>query len=69
MGLLDSLLGGLADQPDAPGGANPLAGAIGGMLEENGGLEGLMGKFSQGGLGDVFSSWVGTGDNHSISPA
>ncbi len=26
-----------------------------------------MSKFSQGGLGDVFSSWVGMGDNKTIS--
>lgn len=69
MGLLDSLLGDLAGQPDAPEGANPLAGALGGLLEQHGGLEGLMGKFSQAGLGDVFSSWIGTGENHAISPA
>lgn len=31
-------------------------------------MQGLMGKFSQGGLGDVFASWVGTGANKSISP-
>jgi uncharacterized protein YidB (DUF937 family) len=27
-----------------------------------------MAKFSQGGLGDIFSSWVGLGENKSISP-
>lgn len=69
MGLLDSLLGDLAGQPDAPAGAHPLAGVLGGLLEQNGGLQGLMGKFSQGGLGDVFSSWVGTGGNQAISAA
>ncbi|MEP6809215.1 MAG: YidB family protein [Chthoniobacterales bacterium] len=68
MGLLDSLLGDLAGKQDAPGGVNPLAGAISGLLAQNGGLPGLMSKFSQGGLGEVFSSWVGTGANHSVSP-
>ena len=67
MGLLDSLLGDLAGKSDAPGGANPLAGALSGLLAQNGGLQGLMGKFSQGGLGSVFSSWVGTGNNQPIS--
>ena len=71
MGLLDSLLGDLAGKPDSPigtpGGTDPLVGALSGMLAQNGGLQGLMGKFSQGGLGDVFSSWVGTGNNQPVS--
>ena len=32
-----------------------------------GGLAGLVGKFQQGGLGDVVGSWVGTGQNLPIS--
>jgi uncharacterized protein YidB (DUF937 family) len=71
MGLLDSLLGGSAETPGTPsgtpGGTDPLAGALSALLAQNGGLQGLMSKFSQGGLGDVFSSWVGTGNNQAIS--
>jgi uncharacterized protein YidB (DUF937 family) len=67
MGLLDSLLGGLAGKTDTPGGMDPLAGALNTLLTQNGGLQGLMGKFSQGGLGDIFSSWVGTGENKAVS--
>lgn len=71
MSLLDSLIGAVTGKT-----SNPLEGAdtssiqsaLGGLLEQNGGLKGLMGKFSQGGLGDVFSSWVGMGENKSISP-
>lgn len=37
------------------------------LLEKNGGVEGLMGRFSEGGLGDLFSSWVGTGENAAVS--
>jgi uncharacterized protein YidB (DUF937 family) len=66
MSLLDTLLGALSGKTDASG-ANPLQGALGSLLAQNGGLQGLMGKFSQGGLGDVFSSWVGMGENKSIS--
>ena len=34
---------------------------------EIGGLPGLINKFQNGGLGDIVSSWVGTGANQSIS--
>ena len=36
--------------------------------KEAGGLEGLMQAFNQRGLGEVISSWVGTGDNLPITP-
>ena len=67
MGLLDSLLGDLAGKADTAGGTDPLAGALNAFLTQNGGLQGLMSKFSQGGLGEIFSSWVGTGDNQAVS--
>ena len=67
MGLFDSILGAMNQQTDASGGANPLIGAIGGILEQSGGLQGLMNKFSQAGHGNTFSSWVGTGENQPIS--
>ena len=34
---------------------------------QSGGLNGLIQKFSSNGLGDIISSWVGTGSNQSIS--
>ena len=37
------------------------------VLAQNGGVQGLMNKFSQGGLGGIFSSWVGTGENQPVS--
>lgn len=37
------------------------------LLAKNGGIEGLIGKFNQGGLKDIFMSWVGTGSNLPIS--
>ncbi|MEY3898597.1 MAG: hypothetical protein RLZZ214_4119, partial [Verrucomicrobiota bacterium] len=61
-----SALSGKSDSAD--GAANPLGAALNSLLAQNGGIQGLMSKFSQGGLGDVFSSWVGMGDNKSISP-
>lgn len=37
------------------------------LLNDNGGISGLVEKFQQGGLGDIVSSWVGTGANLPIS--
>ena len=67
MGLLDSILSTVTGQTSTGGNGNPLLGALGGFLEQSGGIEGLMGKFSQAGLADVFSSWVGLGENKAIS--
>ncbi|MDB6070295.1 MAG: hypothetical protein JWL81_1466 [Verrucomicrobiales bacterium] len=71
MSLLDSLIGAVTGKTSNPldgADTSSIQSALGGLLEQNGGLKGLMGKFSQGGLGDVFSSWVGMGENKSISP-
>ena len=62
--LLNAVLGMLANS--GQGGAG--AGAAGGPLSGLGGLGGLIGKFQQAGLGDVMSSWTGTGQNQPISP-
>ncbi|AFK63822.1 hypothetical protein TKWG_20295 [Advenella kashmirensis WT001] len=35
---------------------------------QQGGLGGLAEKFQQGGLGDIFNSWVNKGENREISP-
>jgi uncharacterized protein YidB (DUF937 family) len=37
------------------------------MLQQNGGLEGILGKFRQGGLSQQADSWVSTGQNMNIS--
>ena len=67
MGLLDSVLGAASGKSDAPGGAAPLMGVLGGLLAQSGGLQGLANKFSQSGQGNTFSSWVGMGENQPIS--
>jgi uncharacterized protein YidB (DUF937 family) len=38
------------------------------MLQQNGGLEGVLGKFRQAGMGAQADSWVGRGENMNISP-
>jgi uncharacterized protein YidB (DUF937 family) len=80
MGLLDSVLGQVLGgaQPQQPHGGDPggfgdlggLAGALGGLLANNGeqgGLGGLVSKFEQAGMGDVIGSWIGKGENAPIS--
>ena len=67
MGLFDSILSAAAARKDSSGEANPLMGILGGLLTQSGGLQGVASKFSQSGLGGVFSSWVGVGENQSIS--
>ena len=69
MGLLDSVLGAMSGKTGEAGGSAALIGALSGLLEQNGGLQGLANKFSQGGAGNVFASWVGTGQNQAISSA
>jgi len=65
MSLLDSIIGAFTGKSGEEGeAANPLSA----LLTQNGGLQGLMAKFSQGGLGEIFSSWTGMGENQAISP-
>ncbi len=65
MGLLDGILGSLGG-----GGAtceSPLLKMALQLVQENGGLEGLLAKLQQAGLGDRAASWVGTGENLPVS--
>lgn len=70
MGLLDGVLGnvmgGLLGGQSAQDGQNPLMQMALQMLQQNGGLQGVLGKFEQSGLGQQAQSWVGTGPNQSI---
>jgi uncharacterized protein YidB (DUF937 family) len=67
MGLLDTVLGAVAGQSQQQGG---IAEILTGLLANNselGGLGGLAEKFTQAGLGNVVSSWIGKGENLPIS--
>jgi uncharacterized protein YidB (DUF937 family) len=63
----DSGLGSLLQGGLAGGLGGLLAGAAGGGLM-SGGLNDLLGRLSQNGLGDIGQSWVGRGENQNISP-
>jgi uncharacterized protein YidB (DUF937 family) len=67
MGLLDSILSAVSGKGDTSEKAAPLIGILSGLLTQSGGLQGLASKFSQSGQGDAFSSWVGMGENQTIS--
>jgi len=66
MGLLDNLesmaMGKVA-------GSNPEVSAILQMIQNHpGGVNGLVQSFHSNGLGGVVNSWIGSGENQSISP-
>jgi uncharacterized protein YidB (DUF937 family) len=65
MGILDSLLGSLGG--GSAQGQNPLLAAALQLIQQNGGLPGIISKFQQGGYADHAGSWVGTGANMPIS--
>ena len=66
-----SLLGDLAEKAMSSvmgSSTNPLVHSAYDMIQNHpGGLDGLVQSFQQKGLGDVISSWVGTGQNLPIS--
>ncbi|MBE2894660.1 YidB family protein [Spirabiliibacterium falconis] len=41
---------------------------INALLNSQGGVQGLLTKLQQGGLGDIVQSWLGQGENKPISP-
>ncbi len=71
MGLLDELLGGVIG--GMAGGAgraqpqNPLMQLALQLLQQNGGIEGILGKFQQAGYAEQAQSWISTGENRPIS--
>jgi len=66
MGLLDGLLGSLMGG-SAQQGQNPMLQMCLQLIQQNGGLPGIIGKFQQAGYGQQAGSWVGTGQNLPIS--
>ena len=62
MALLDDLIGGVMTAV-----AGDKAPVLNQFLQDNGGVNGLAQKFQSGGAGEVFSSWVSTGENKAIA--
>lgn len=69
MGLLDGLLKGVTEKLMGSESSNSLLGMVGHLFSDpqSGGLSGLIENFNSKGLGEVISSWVGTGENLPIS--
>ena len=68
MGLLDGVLGAVLQ--NTMGGGNQgggqhdlMSSVIGGLIQQAGGVGGLLGMLKQGGLGQHADSWQGTGQN------
>jgi uncharacterized protein YidB (DUF937 family) len=70
MGLFDSVLGAVSSQLQDQAASGNMTQVLGKLLANNGelgGLQGMMDKFNQAGLGNVHGSWIGTGSNLPIS--
>jgi uncharacterized protein YidB (DUF937 family) len=69
MGMLDGLLASLMGGMQQGGGAqqSPLMQIALQLMQQNGGLPGILGKFQQAGYGAQADSWVSTGQNQPIS--
>jgi uncharacterized protein YidB (DUF937 family) len=74
MGLLDSLLGGVLGgnrgagvNADGSAPQNPMMLMALQLLQQNGGIQGLLAKFQQAGFADQAQSWISTGQNMPIS--
>jgi len=70
---LSAILGGLTGGTGARGAGAAIGGSVLlqlalSMLQQNGGLEGVLGKFRQNGMEQQADSWVGKGQNMNISP-
>jgi uncharacterized protein YidB (DUF937 family) len=81
MGMLDGLIGsvignmmggagaapGAAPGAAAGGGANPLLNIAFQLMQQQGGLQGLLGSLTQGGMAQQAASWVGQGQNQGVT--
>jgi uncharacterized protein YidB (DUF937 family) len=79
MSMLDGLIGSVIGNmmggagpaagaaPGAGAGANPLLNIAFQLMQQQGGLQGLLGALNQGGMAQQAASWVGTGQNQGVS--
>lgn len=67
MGLFDSVLGAVLNSGSAQGGASGMTQVLEGLLQQHGGIGGLVSQLSQSGLAEHVQSWVGTGQNLPVS--
>jgi len=70
MGMLDGLIGNVLGGMLSGSGAqqNPLMQAALQLLQQQGGIDGIVNRFQQAGYGAQADSWVSTGENQPITP-
>ena len=70
-GILGSMMGGMMGGPGAPGAQaqNPWLRMALQILQQNGGIEGILARMRQAGYGQQAQSWIGTGQNMPIDPS
>lgn len=71
MGLFDSVVGNVMNNLGngaAQGGGNDMLQLVIGLVQQNGGLGGLLEKLKQSGLSEQAASWVGGGANLPVNP-
>jgi uncharacterized protein YidB (DUF937 family) len=66
MGLLDSLLSSMTGGTTSTQAQSPLLQMALQLLQQNGGIEGVLAKCQQAGFGTQAQSWIGTGQNMHI---
>lgn len=66
MGLLDDIVGSLTGGQGQKNSLGQLQ-AIWSWIQEQGGIEVLIQKFHQGGLGEILTSWLSNGSNKTVS--
>ena len=69
MGMLDQILGGLTGQAGSAPQGGSLMDLATSMIQGQGGLNGILAKFQNAGLGAQADSWVSTGANQPVTPA
>jgi len=67
MGLLDGLIGSMLGGTTGGAQQSPLLRMALQLLQQNGGVAGVLDKFRQAGYADHAASWQGTGENMPIS--
>jgi uncharacterized protein YidB (DUF937 family) len=68
MSLLDTIGSLLGKSPEGVGQQALIAAALEFVNSQPGGLNGLIDRFKEKGLGDVVTSWVSNGENQPITP-
>jgi uncharacterized protein YidB (DUF937 family) len=61
MGMFDSILGGFVGVE--------MANAVNHLIEQHGGVAGIVGELQSKGLGEAVKSWISTGPNQPVSPS